>query len=129
MIVTKRTEAINSGNRFNRSALRRKDLRPGRPVVAYDIKQGTVTNLTIMSWPFSADPKRPNRERGDTILLRSDDTGDTSTDSLFLLGVEPSVQGEWCNRQYLLDANRYNNQLLREDGSDPLDPPDRRLIV
>jgi hypothetical protein len=125
MIVSKHTEAVNDGNPFHRSALRRQDMRRGRQVVLYDIEKDTAMNATIMSSPFTTGPKMPDRENGSTILLRDNDLGSTGTYSLFLLGVEPSSQGEWCSSQYLLDANRYNNQQLREDGSDPLDPPER----
>lgn len=124
MIIGKTSNTVNDKNPLSRSALRRKDLHRGRQVLVYDMKKGVIMDATIMSSPFNEMPDRPNHQ-GTNILVQNNDFDHINAHSLYALGVTPDVSGAWSAERYLLDTNRYNNQQLREDGSDPYDPPDR----
>jgi hypothetical protein len=127
MIVSK--NADTQGNvdpeRRNYSALSRKDMRRGRQVVLWNIKTQTAVVATIMSPPLDEHTNKPDRENGQLVRLRLEERVVTNIYTLYELGAIPDETGDYNDEQYLLDRNQYNNQQLREDGSGPLDPPER----
>ncbi|MDB5168613.1 MAG: hypothetical protein JWO55_871 [Candidatus Saccharibacteria bacterium] len=125
MIVSKNADTRGKTNPLNRSALDRKGIRRGRQVVLYQVSTGTAAAATIMSAPLDKDTHKPDRENGQLVRLRFEAPITTNIYSLYELGVVPDETGEYNDQQYLLDRNQYNNQQLREDGSELREPRDR----
>jgi hypothetical protein len=145
MPIVRKTVAETDEHPKRAAELRRKDLRNGMRVVVVSQNDGVIMRATVRSSPFNESWKNPNKENGQKILLRNEGDhplrdgvvkvlratltdekgGRTYSCSLFNLGVEPNENGHPNSALRLLNADRYDNQQLREDGSDPLDPPER----
>lgn len=129
MIVSKNSDAQGDSDsvRRNRGTLSRKDMRRGRQVVVWNKRTQTATPATIMSSPFDEESGDSDRENGQKVWMRTNVDGKDDTNAYYLheLGVEPDRSGGSQSDQSLLDANKYGNRQLCEDGSEPLDPPER----
>ena len=143
-IVRKTGAEFNEALRYT-SGLDRKGLRNGMRVVVVGQNDRVIMRATVRSSPFNENWKKADKENGQKVLLRNE--GDhplldgivkmlraTLTDekggrtymcSLFTLGVVPDENGNRNSALRLLNADRYDNQQLCVDGSDPLDPPER----